>query len=80
MTIARLISEEIFIFLLNRFVINNLLNMSKFLKIGKKGGLLNSQIPDLQVYTIKTLLIGRISIKTVFSGPKNHPIRGVPVQ
>ena len=36
-------------------------------KIAKKGGLLNSEIPDLQVYTIKTPLIGRISIKTDFS-------------
>jgi hypothetical protein len=28
---------------------------------------LNSEIPDLRIYTIKTPLIGRISIKTVFS-------------
>ena len=33
----------------------------------KKGELLISLIPDLRVYTIKTPLIGRISIKTVFS-------------
>ena len=32
----------------------------------KIGGLLNSEIPDLHIYTIKTLLIGWISIKTVF--------------
>ena len=49
------------------------------MKYCKKGGLLISEIPDLQVYTIKTSLIGRISIKTVFFGPKNLPIRGVPV-
>ena len=33
----------------------------------QKRGLLISEIPDLQVYTIKTLLIGWLSIKTVFS-------------
>ena len=44
------------------------------MKISKKRGLLISQIPDLQVYTIKTLLIGRF-----FLGPKNRPIRGVNV-
>ena len=41
--------------------------LKKHEKLQKKGGLLISEIPDLQVYTIKTLLIGRISIKTVFS-------------
>ena len=41
--------------------------MSKFLKNQQKRGLLISQIPDLQVYTIKNPLIGRISIKTDFS-------------
>ena len=40
----------------------------------KKGGLLNSEIPDLGTYTIKTPLIGRI-----FIGPKNRPIRGPSV-
>ena len=44
------------------------------LQILQKRGLLISEIPDLQVYTIKTLLIGRF-----FLGPKNRPIRGVPV-
>jgi hypothetical protein len=34
---------------------------------GKKRGLFISVIPDLQVYTIKTPLIGQFSIKTVFS-------------
>ena len=37
------------------------------MKNSKKWGLLISQIPVLHVYTIKTPLIGRISIKTVFS-------------
>ena len=37
------------------------------------------KIPDLQVYTIKTPLIGRISIKTGFLGPQNRSIWGVPV-
>jgi hypothetical protein len=37
------------------------------MKIREKRGLLISQIPDLQVYTIKSPLIGRISIKTGFS-------------
>ena len=36
-----------------------------------EGGLMISEIPDLQVYTIKTLLIGWISIKTFFLGSKN---------
>ena len=45
----------------------------------KKRGLLNLRIPNLQVYIIKTPLIGRISIKTFFLGPKIRPIRGVPV-
>ena len=36
------------------------------MKISEKRGLLISQIPNLQVYTIKTPLIGRISIKTGF--------------
>jgi hypothetical protein len=44
----------------------------------QKRGLLISEIPDLQVYTVKTPLIGWISIKTVFFGSKNRPIRGVP--
>ena len=42
----------------------------------EKRGLLDSEIPDLGVYTIKTPLIGRISI---FLVPKNRPIRGLPV-
>jgi hypothetical protein len=33
----------------------------------KKEGLLNSEIPDLGIHTIKTPLIGRISIMTGFS-------------
>ena len=49
------------------------------MKNSKKWGLLISWIPVLHVYTIKTPLIGRISIKTVFLGPKNCPIIGVPV-
>ena len=32
------------------------------------------------MYTVKTPLIRRISIKTVFLGPKNRPIRGPPVK
>ena len=44
------------------------------MKKSKKKGTFVSEIPNLQVYTIKTLLIGRISI-----GPINRPIRGVPV-
>ena len=35
--------------------------------IWKKRGLLILRIPDLRIYIIKTPLIGRISIKTVFS-------------
>jgi hypothetical protein len=35
-------------------------------KFAKKGTF-DSKFPDLHVYTIKTPLIGRISIKTVFS-------------
>ena len=31
------------------------------------------------MYTVKTPLIRWISIKTVFLGPKNRPIRGVSV-
>ena len=50
------------------------------MKIHEKRGLLIFQIPDLQVYTIGTLLIGRILLRRVFLGPKNRPIRGVPVQ
>ena len=45
-------------------------------KLQKKG---TSEIPDLQVYTIKTPLIGQISIKMFFSWSQNRPIRGVPV-
>ena len=37
-------------------------------KLAKKGGLLIFQIPDLPIYTIKTPLIVRISISTVFYG------------
>jgi hypothetical protein len=36
----------------------------------QKRGLLISEFPDLQVYTVKTPLIGWISIKTVFLVPK----------
>ena len=53
--------------------------LKKHEKLQKKGGLLISEMPDLQVYTVKTLLIGRFSIKTVFSWSQNRPIRGVPV-
>ena len=44
------------------------------MKISEKRGLLISQIPNVRVYTIKNPLIGR-----VFLGPKNRPIREVPV-
>ena len=40
----------------------------------KKGGLLNSEIPALRIYTIKTPLFRRF-----FLGPKKRPIRGVLV-
>ena len=44
----------------------HLKKLKKHEKLLKKGGLLISEIPDLQVHTVKTLLIGRFSIKTVF--------------
>ena len=49
----------------------NKTSLQRWLTVGiccmKKEGLLNSEIPNLGIYTIKTPLIGRISIKMIFS-------------
>ena len=50
------------------------LKVEKSWKIAKEGGILISEILNLHIYTIKTPLIGRISIKTVFSWSQKRPI------
>ena len=49
--------------------------LKKHEKLQKKGGLLISEIPDLQIYTIKTLLINGFQLRGFFLGPKNNMIR-----
>ena len=65
-----------------RFLINNSINITiviaftkieNTLELALKKGLLISQIPNLGVYTLKTPLIGQISIKTVFSWFQKRP-------